>query len=232
MPHIKIPLPAREILLALLMLLCVCTKTPAQSVDDNPANWCRNGLFPSGEAEFKLATVSGIKGTQIHFFSDTDDCPRADPKCLMSSYLVSGNQVIVSKRYGSWICSWYQPRKGDETVGWLPVDSLVISEQAASPALGKWVGQWKYGDQSLNIRRDSNKGFLTIKGDAIWRGTGDNVHVGSVKARALPQANELIFIEEECRVALKLIGDYIVASDNSECGGMNVRFNGVYRKGR
>lgn len=231
-PITKIPLPAREILLALFMLMCVSTITPAQSVNDNPANWCRNGLFPSDEAEFKPATVSGTKGTQIHFFNDDDGCPSAAAKCSMRSYLITGDQVLVSRRYGSWICSWYQPRMGSETVGWLPVESLVISEHPASPALEKWIGRWKYYDQSLNIRRDSKSGTLIVKGDAMWRGTGDNVHVGSVAARSLPQGNELILIEEECRVTLKLVGDYIVASDNSECGGMNVRFNGVYRKGR
>jgi len=208
------------------------SKTPAQNVNDNPANWCRNGLFPSDEAEFKLATVSGTKGAQIHFFNDDDGCPSADAKCRMRSYLITGNQVLVSRRYGSWICGWYRPLKGSETVGWLPVDSLVISDQLASPALEKWIGRWKYGDQSLNIRRDRKTEFLTVKGDAIWRGLGDNVHVGSVAARSLPQGNELILIEEECRVTLKLVGAYLVASDNSECGGMNVRFNGVYRKAR
>ena len=231
-PAMNTTLPAREILLALLMLACISTKISAQNVNGNPANWCRNGLFPSDEAEFKLAQVRGIKGSQIYFLNDTDGCPSAEAKCRTKSYLIPGDQVVVSRRYGSWMCSWYQPRKGSETVGWLPVESLVISKQAASPALEKWIGQWKNDDQSLNIRRDSQSGFLMVKGDAIWRGAGDNVHVGSVEARSLPQGNELILIEEECRVTLKLVGDYIVASDNSECGGMNVRFNGVYRKGR
>jgi len=231
-PAIKTTLPAREILLALLMLTCVSTKIPAQNVNDNPANWCRNGLFPSDEVKFNLAEVRGIKGSQIYFLNDTDGCPGTDAKCRTKSYLIPGDQVVVSRRYGSWICSWYQPRKGSETVGWLPVDSLVISEQVTSPALEKWIGRWKYDNQSLNIRRDSKSGFLTVKGDAIWRGTGDNVHVGSVEASASPQGDELILIEEECRVTLKLVGDYIVANDNAECGGVNVRFNGVYRKGR
>jgi len=230
--EIKIPLPAKVILLALLILMCASPKTPAQNINGNPANWCRNGLFPSDDAEFKLATVSGIKGTKIHFSNDDDGCPSADAKCRMRSYLVTGNQVLVSRMYGSWICSWYQPLKRSETVGWLPVDSLVIPEHPTIPALGKWIGRWKYYDQSLKIRRDRKSGFLTVQGDAIWRGLGDNVHVGSVAARSAPRGNELILIEEGCQVTLKLVGDYIVASDNSECGGMNVRFNGVYRKGR
>lgn len=228
----EISVATRAMLLALLMLLCVATTTPAQDVNGNPANWCRNGLFPADEAEFKLATVSGKKGTQLHFLNDDDGCPSAAAKCRLRSYLISGNQVLVGRRYGAWICSWYQPRNGGETVGWLPVASLVISDQGTSPALETWLGQWQYGPQSLNIRRDSKAGTLLVKGDAIWHGLGDNVHVGSVAAGALPAGNELILNEEECRVTLKLVGDYIVASDNAECGGVNVRFNGVYRKRR
>ena len=225
---------AQLILLVLLMLMCVCAEeAAAQNVGDNPANWCRNGLFPSEGTEFKLARVTGTKGTRIHFFGDDDGCPDDKAKCIKRSYLIPGDRVLISKRYGPWICSWYQPRKGSETVGWLPAESLVISsEQYARPAIGRWVGLWKYYDQSLNIRRDRKAGFLRVRGDAIWRGLGDNIHVGSVGDSAQPQGSELILVEEECRVSLRLVGDYIVASDNSQCGGANVRFDGVYQRGR
>lgn len=224
-------MPTTTIVFALLMLMCTSTTASAQNVADNPANWCRNGLFPSLET-FNLAKVTGDRRTRTYFFSDDDDCPSRAAKCKTRSYLIAGDQVLVSRRYGAWICAWYQPQRGSETVGWLPADSLVISEQAAQPALEKWIGRWNYYDQTLNIRRGSKRGFLSVKGDAVWRGMGDNVNVGSVKAVALPQGNELILIEEECRVTLKSVGDYIIAMDNSECGGMNVRFNGVYRKQR
>ena len=214
------------------MLMCIATLTSAQNVDDIPANWCRNGLFTSEQAEFTLATVRGKQKTRIHFFSDDDGCPNADAKCKTKSYLVAGDQVVASRKYGSWICSWYQPRKGEETVGWLPADSLVMSASSASPTLQRWTGLWMYGKKSLNIRRDIKSGFLKAKGYAIWEGTGANVHVGGVEAVAQPEANELILVEEECRVSLKLVGGYIVASDNSECGGVNVRFNGIFRRGR
>ncbi|MCA1592306.1 MAG: hypothetical protein LC754_06580 [Acidobacteria bacterium] len=231
-PEMKTVLPARRILLALLMLVYVAAPATAQKTDDNPANWCRNGLFPSDAAEFRLAKVGGNRTARIHFLNDDDGCPSPEVKCETKSYLITGDQVLVSRKYGSWVCAWYQPRKGSETVGWLPVESLIISRQAASPALEKWIGRWKYDDQTLNIRRDSKSGTLLVKGDAIWRGLGDNVHVGSVEAGSSPQGNKLILIEEECRVTLKLVGDYIVASDNAECGGANVRFNGVYRRER
>lgn len=224
----------RLIPLGLLMLMCVfAASSSAQNVVTNPANWCRNGLFPSEGTEFKLAQVTGIKGARIHFFSDADGCPDNKAKCVMRSYLITGDQVLISKRYGPWICSWYQPRKGDEIVSWLPAESLDISsEQGARPVFERWIGLWKYYDQSLNIRRDNKAGVLSVKGDAIWRGLGDNVHVGSVGGSAQPQGNELILVDGECRVSLRLVGDYIVASDNSQCGGANVRFDGVYRRGR
>ena len=226
-------LRGRVILSGLLALMCISGAAKAQEVEDYPANWCRNGLFAADRAEFKLAKIGGNWTARIHFLrDDEDDCPNHTVKCEMKSYLITGDQVLVSRKYDQWICAWYQPRKGSETVGWLPADKLLVSEQSARPALANWLGLWKYGKTSLNIRRDGKIGRLKVKGYAIWEGSRDNVHVGGVEAAAQPVGNELVLVEEECRVTLKLVGDYLVADDNSECGGVNVRFNGVFRKGR
>jgi hypothetical protein len=228
----NMPLPKKEILLALSLLLCVAATATARGADDYPANWCRNGLFPSDEAGFKLAKVGGNWTARVHFFNDDDDCPLYEAKCETKRYLVTGDRVLVSRTYGRWVCGWYQPRKGGETVGWLLADKLVMTEPPARPAPENWVGLWKYAGQSLDIRRGGEPGLLKVKGHAIWEGAGANVHVGGVEAAARPEGNELVLVEEECRVSLKLVGDYLVAKDNSGCGGVNVRLNGVYRKGR
>lgn len=228
----SMPLPKTEILVALLLLLCVPATTTAQGAEDYPANWCRNGLFPSDEAGFKLAKVGGNRTARVHFFKDDDDCPLYEAKCETRRYLVTGDRVLVSRTYGRWVCGWYQPRKGGETVGWLLADKLLMSEPPASPPLANWVGSWKYAGKSLDIRRGGKPGLLKVKGHAVWEGAGTNVHAGGVEAVARPEGNELVLVEEECRVSLKLVGDYLVAKDNSECGGVNVRLNGVFRKGR
>ncbi|HZG51159.1 MAG TPA: hypothetical protein VEZ40_03390 [Pyrinomonadaceae bacterium] len=228
----KISRPARVILTGLLML-CAVVATTAQQAEDYPANWCRNGLFPSDDAEFKLAKVGGNWTARVHFFNDDDDCPSYTVKCETKRYLITGDEVVVSRKYGKWICGWYQKGKGGETVGWLPADKLVIpTTPAAPPILKDWIGVWKYDGKSLTIRRDGKTDSLKVKGYGIWEGTGANAHVGGVEAVARPQGNELGLVEEECRVSLKLVGDYLVARDNSECGGVNVRFNGVFRKAR
>lgn len=224
--------PKTEILLAMLLLLCVSAPAAAQGTDDYPANWCRNGLFPSDEAGFRLAKVGGNRTARVHFFNDDDDCPRSEAKCETKRYLVTGDRVLVSRTYGRWVCGWYQPRRGGETVGWLPADKLVLSEPPARPALANWVGLWKYAGKSLDIRHGGKAGLLKVKGHAVWEGTGANVHAGGVEAAARPEGNELVLVEEECRVSLKLVGDYLIAKDNSGCGGVNVRLNGVFRKGR
>jgi hypothetical protein len=215
----------------LMMALCIPVIVPAQNHNGNPSNWCRNGAFPEDAQNFKIAKVTGTKNARVYFYGDDDDCPNADEKkCQKKSYLIPGDQVIVSRTFGKWACSWYQPRRGSETVGWLPVENLNITEPDPNPPLELWIGKWKFYDQSLIIKEDGKTGFLIVEGEAYWHGLGDNVHVGEVQARAKPKGNELILEEEVCQVTLKLVGDLIVAADNSDCGGANVRFNGVYRK--
>ncbi|HEL3807788.1 TPA: hypothetical protein UMT99_003956, partial [Stenotrophomonas maltophilia] len=38
------------------------------------------------------------------------------------------------------------------------------------------------------------------------------------------------FVEDTCKVRVHSLGEVLIVADNSECGGMNVRFNGVYRR--
>lgn len=226
------PLPKTGILLALSMLLCASATATAQGANDYPANWCRSDLFPSDEAGFRLAKVGGNWTARVHFFKDDGDCPLYEPKCETKRYLVTGDQVLVSKTYGQWVCGWYQPRKGGETVGWLRADKLLVSEPPARPDLADWVGLWKCAGKSLDIRRDGSPGLLKVKGHAIWEGAGANVRVGGVEGVGRPEGNGLVLVEDECRVSLKLVGDYLVAKDNSGCGGVNVRLDGIFRKGR
>jgi hypothetical protein len=185
------------------------------------------------DTDFKVAKVVGQRNAKIHFLNDEEDCPKSsDAKCRKNSYLIPGDQVIVSRKFGSWMCSWYQPKKGGETVGWLPTVNLSIIDQATpTPSLEKWVGVWRHYDNSLSIKRNGSAPELKVEGQAYWRGLGDNVNEGSFAAGAAPQGNQLILKDDDgCEVSLRLVGDYLIAHDNFQCGGMNVRFDGVYRK--
>jgi hypothetical protein len=217
--------------LLLLLVLTVPAHALAQDAPSgNPPNFCRNGGFASDAAEFRTARVVGAKGSRAYFHGDEDeDCPSA--KCRKKAYLIPGDKVIVSRSLGDWLCAWYQPSKGGETVGWIPAHRLSVAETLKSLP-SAWLGKWEFYYQTLDIGRDARTGLLRVEGVALWKGFGDNIHTGAVSGAARPEGNVLVVEEDICRVNLRLVGAYLVVTDNSDCGGMNVRFDGVYRKKR
>ncbi len=210
----------------------VLIAVPAFAADDssgNPDNWCREGHFPS-YGNFQTGKLLGEKGAKIHFRGDDDDCPNDTPACKRKAYLIPGDEVVVAHRYQAFVCAWFHPKKGPPTVGWLPAVSVEVKKSAAPTGLEAWKGSWRYYDNVLDIA--PKKGALAVKGMASWDGGGGNVHVGGVEASAAPQGNVLRVVDEEegCEVTLTFVGTLLVAHDNGECGGVNVRFDGVYRK--
>jgi hypothetical protein len=217
--------------LLLLAPLCLGARASAQGEGD-PANWCRNGAFTRDSGEFRTARVTGAKGSRVYFSGDEEGCPGPSAKCRQKAYLVPGNEVLTSRMFGDWVCAWYQPASGYETVGWLPAARLAIVEPPARPPLALWLGAWGFHDNSLRLSRGPKAGELRVAGDATWVGVNPaNAHVGEVSGEAAPAGNVLqVNSEDDCRLTLRLVGSYLVASDNKQCGGVNVTFDGVYRR--
>ncbi|MBV9076797.1 MAG: hypothetical protein JO048_04870, partial [Methylobacteriaceae bacterium] len=88
-------------------------------------------------------------------------------------------------------------------------------------------------------------------GDATWgafdpgRARRGAVNVGEIEAEWAPAGPTLAFAlaeagpvpvaqgdEADCKVWLARLGPYLVVADNLRCGGANVSFRGVYRRGR
>lgn len=198
----------------------------------NSVNFCRNGLFSSDGEDFQIARVKGKRGDKAFFYDDaTEICP-GDAKCKTKSYVIPGDEVIVSRKYGNYACSWYQPAKGYETVGWISLDQIDFIEN--TPAL-PWIGDWDFGDNSIKIAPMKIAGKVKVIGNAFWKGLGDNIHIGEIDFSGIPSNNKLQLGEAgeyECRVSMQRTGNYLVVSDNLNCGGANVTFNGVYRRGK
>lgn len=216
-------------------LLLLVTASPAQ-LEGNPANWCRGGFFTRESADFKIGSVKGGRSARAYFYNDDPaDCP-GGKKCRGRAFVVGGDKVIVSREYNGFVCSWYSTPKGSDTVGWLRADALRITEPSAKPPLSAWLGTWRYGDNSISFTDNKLAGFLNVTGDAVWKGLGDNVHVGELDGRFEPAGNVLEYKdgddEFDCKATMRLIGDYLVVGDNLHCGGANVSFSGVYRKAR
>jgi hypothetical protein len=150
--------------------------------------------------------------------------------------LIPNDEIIVSRTFGRWACGWYQPKKGSETVGWIELKKIEFKETNQNPAPADWFGRWFYGTNRIEIGKSKTANLLKISGEAFWKGLGDNIHTGNLDdENAKPIGNELKIGENEeadyeCKAALRLLGRYLIVSDNLQCGGVNVTFSGVYLK--
>lgn len=221
-------------LIFFLFIFLVFTFQVFAQLEGNPENWCRNGAFPHDSDDYKLAKIKGKKGERIYFYGDENDCPN-EKNCRRKSYLIPNDEVIVSRTFGNWACGWFQPRKGSETVGWITVDKLEFVNSNEKPETKDWIGEWNYYDNSINIKPAKKAGFFDIKGNAFWKGLGDNIHIGELDSTSKPDGNVLKIGEDDkgeyaCKVTMRLLGRYLIASDNLNCGGANVTFSGVYLK--
>lgn len=220
-----------------IIIVCLFFSAAAfAQLDGNPENWCRNGAFPRESENFKLGTIKAKKGEKIYFYGDDEDCPKGK-NCRLKSYLISGDRVIISRTYDNFACVWYQPKNDGETVGWIPLDKLEFIEIVPNAALSDWIGIWRYYDNSIEIVVSKKRGFLDISGNAFWKGLGDNIHIGELDGEAKLTGTKLEYGaqntgEYDCRVTMRLLGDFMIVSDNLNCGGANVTFSGVYRRKR
>lgn len=203
----------------------------ATYIDGNPASWCRNGHFPSYKVDFRLARIKGKKNTRSYFYKDSDDCPDGI-NCREKAYVIAGDEVIVAREYGDYSCVWFQPRNGSETVGWLKTSDLLSNKTPVKPGRANWLGDWRFAGNNIKLIPEKTLGDFLITGNALWKGLGDNVHIGELNFSGTPDKSKLEAgtgsDKYDCRVKMQRLGRYLIVSDNKNCGGVNVTFDGVY----
>jgi hypothetical protein len=106
-------------------------------------------------------------------------------------------------------------------------------------------GKYRRVDKSGRFDRDSaelnvwllNDGQVRVTGDSSWVGNArtGNVNVGEVNGIFALQGIKLFFkggdSDDDCHFAITFGGDsLLVTGDNLQCGGLNVSFDGRYRK--
>lgn len=200
----------------------------------NPDNWCREGFFTRDSKSFSLAAVKNVNGGRAYFYDDSSDkCPN-DASCKGKGYLVAGDQIVINRERGKFACVWFAPEKGASTVGWIRLSDIHRGNYLVDPTENAWTGTWKYADNSISISSHKLAGYLSVFGEAIWKGAGDNVHVGELNGRFQYKDFVLNYSdgadENDCKARLNLLGGYLIVSDNMKCGGLNVSFSGIYRR--
>lgn len=226
----------RKLIVLVPFLLSVLFPVVAAQVAGNPENWCREGFFTRDSTEFSIATVKGGRTTRAYFFKDDrEECP-GSPSCRARAFVVGGDEVVVNRSRSGYSCAWYEPKVGRPTIGWLKTSDLTFPGAGVEMSAGSWLGNWAYAGNSLEFIESDVADTLDVSGNAIWRGIGDNVHVGEIEGRYKPQNGVIEHStgddEYDCKATLRLLGRYLIVADNLRCGGLNVSFSGVYSRRR
>jgi hypothetical protein len=129
----------------------------------------------------------------------------------------------------------------------MPFSAWAIDGQQipAASANDRVSGRYKRVDRSGRFDRDSAElnvwllkdGQVRIGGDSTWVGNArtGNVNVGHADGIFALQGNKVIYNgsdeDDECRFTITFGGDSLmVTEDNLQCGGLNVSFDGKYRR--
>lgn len=138
--------------------------------------------------------------------------------------LRAGVPAIVYHVDGAWTCAGFQ--SGHR---WVRSAELRSVPPDTTPRPAAWVGRWMLPAGAATIWRGSGD-TLRIEGRAWWLGARGASHSGSIRALAVLSRNRVHFLDNMCELDLALVGEYVVAGDNERCGGMNVRFWGIWRR--
>jgi hypothetical protein len=186
---------------------------------------CDISTFTPANTAFQKGVASGEKGERAYFYNGGDGCP--SEACSRKAYVIAGDTVLVGGTSTDWACAAFVGARGAVT-GWIAKRQLALNPTNPNPSLAAWGGEWKSGRNSLSIQAQSG-GSISVDGLALW-GDGPAPNVGEVQGAATPAGNRATVKDGPCQVTLTLADDWLIASDNNQCGGLNVTFSGVYRR--
>ena len=215
-------------LLALPLLAASATAAFGQ---DDPT--CRNGLFPA-EEQFALARIGGKD--RAYFLNDATGCPAEGDRCRTTAYLVPGDTVIVSRLSDGFACAFY-PDAGGGTAGWVDAKRLFLQPLVNRQPIEAWLGEWRSAGNPV-LRLSKRVGTLHVSGEAYWPGppgTHDwpTTHEGAIDGPVKFAGHKGSYADDDmCEVRFTLLGAFLIAADNQQCGGANVSFSGVYTRSK
>jgi hypothetical protein len=165
-------------------------------------------------------------------------------KCVVGSITPGSREtpantaVAVDHEQDGWSCVSL-----DSVTGWVPANRLAPLPEQTSVPESWWLGWWRMGPDQASIRNDrllitkgGTQDRFHITGRAYWYGIKNNIHVGQIEADAQLYGLYLHAVEGDdiYSCVLDLIANpdthTITATDNSNCGGMNVRFSGTWNR--
>ncbi|HWE45062.1 MAG TPA: hypothetical protein VG407_03455 [Caulobacteraceae bacterium] len=230
----------------------ITTTTQQASGENPPAPVLVPGLT-CNSAGFLTETanpgVAKVVTSEVHFITDHGDgCPSDGPACQAKSFVMRGDTVMTGVANGPYVCA-FSPAKGG-IAGWVKPSDITEASVPSTPPLEAWAGAWRLGDTVITLAvRDNNlvaDGTAPIAGApiaAVKPAVPADANAAAPAAPTAPPAGKMSGVAQPvgdtvefaaadpngCRVDLRLIGPFLAAKDNGQCGGQG-RFAGVFRK--
>jgi hypothetical protein len=178
---------------------------------------------------------------------------RDDDGALQKSYVVKGDELIVSRADGLRILATYLDSKGRETSNWLEARDVALTAAGPLP-VEAFLGRWTAGEHSrIDVSRGARPGWLTAEGTGLWGSSAENiaqgfVNIGEFAGEGPVEGGKFGFTGTDddsykpfdategtghCAVELEIVSArYLYVQDNGSCGGHNVRFWGYYARAK
>jgi hypothetical protein len=197
--------------------------------------WAQD-IDPESAAYQDMSLARVRPGERAYFYrDDVEGCPAVTAQCRRRAYLVAGDVVLIGPAKGGLVKAAYTDTTGRPTRGWL--SHMMIQPVPTPPATAAaWRGDWTCDAAHIEVTAGTRPGHIRANGIALW-GTHDpervrigGINTGEFAGEATIAGDRALFTEDDCRVSVRLIGPYLVAADNLQCGGVNVSFSGVYRR--
>lgn len=202
---------------------------------------CRGFNFENALTSIGLYEVTDTGRTRFvkGWTREAQHCPSLAADCRQPSFLIEGDKVVVNEIEGEFACANYVNDKGVNIASWLPLESLARTNMEP-----RWKGRWKTYDGSALLEIDQGEGGrLRVNGNAHYD-SGATVNTGEFVGEGDAMMSEISFGydgnrtmrydeavgQRQCAVRMRQLGPYVAVLDNGACGGLNVSFNGVYRR--
>ncbi len=209
-------------------------------------------ILPSEPAGLARVVAGTPRTWFIKNAGQGQDCPSPAAACRGKAYLVAGDVVVRTHSHIVLDCATYLAQDGRLTTGWLLTSAL---ERLPTPVMLRqaWVGTWEHDSQNnsatLTLKASPN-GMLEISGVSTWGGDdpervkSGGVNIGEIGATQFSLDQPVVTLVEgvgnapptlksadRCVLSLQRIEKLLLVRDvNSQCGGMNVNFSGVYQR--
>ena len=231
----------RRVLLTFLLAVLLGVIVPnfeAALADEQPKVEQECLSYDSAYENAPLFVVKSDLGAErAYLYKQTQLCPKDKPcGSRQKAYLVGGDVVFAGPPNRGFRCVYYGSSNGKIVAGFIPAENLKAIAEDNGMSIDFLIGTWKYESNSIEIKA-SAAGKVSGDGQAYYQ-TAETVNEGSFSAQAPLAAGqkELVFKEgndeSSCVVKLHRRGPYLVASDNNNCGGLNVSFSGIYTKAK